>query len=567
MTNTGNLGSSYAASLQESVGVPRLPRVLLMTSKCDYQAHDSVAPSLGLIRMKHHLRKHGIECDVFDFQLHPDGDEIIRMVEEGIYDIVGCSATHWNVILDLDFHWVLREAARRSGRECLFVVGGNAATQDTEFWLDTGFDLAVLGFGEDTLLELCGRYGKWNGASLDELAKGLSGVVYRDTSGKTIRNTAQMLSLERFQYLSFTQDMEMDNPYYEYWKHVAGRGSSALRANGRSYVIENARLYTTSHCAAACGFCTCPTFISIAQEAKSAVHALSPEQVQQMIVHHCREFGAQAFSFNDENFLIGNQRGIQRVIEICRRIIESKLEGDIPVDTKFSCQARGWDFLIPDGEGKRIPNMGLIKAMFDAGFHNVSIGVETFSDRLMKMPSINKGMMKTELYHSVLGAMMDAGLFPTINVILGIPESSADELLETIEEVMHYLGRPCQLSIAHKLLAFPGARIWSHTEYRRAYHHWMHPLTGKKFEIPYYFIPQDPKIAELVVFLEDAGLDEIKKLKAEMKLVEDTLMPRTVVALCMFTVITRFLKAQVLFDKVQARLHEITSEMLMLEKH
>jgi radical SAM superfamily enzyme YgiQ (UPF0313 family) len=514
--------------------------------------------------MKHYLIKHGIECDIYDFQLHRDDDEIVRHVGEGLYDIVGCSATHWNAIIDLNFHWTLREAVQRGGHECLFIVGGNSATQDTEFWLDAGFDLAVLGFGEETLLELCRQYENWQTGSIEELAKGLPGVSYRDSSGKTVRNQARLLDVEEFQNLSFTQAMEMVNPYREYWVHVAGRGSNALRANGRSYVVENARLYTTSHCAAACGFCTSPTFISIAQEAKATVHALTPAQVQQLISHHCREFGARAFSFNDENFMIGNQRGIQRVIEICRRIIESKRAKDIPADTKFSCQARGVDFLMSNGEGKRIPNLELINVMFEAGFHNVSIGVETFSDRLMKMPSINKGMMKIELFHLVLGAMMGVGLFPTINVILGIPESTTDELLATIEEVMHYLDRPCQVSIAHRLLAFPGARIWSHPGYPMAYHDWAHPITGKKFKIPYYFIPQDSKIADLIVFLEDAGLEEVRKLKADMKLEDDTLMPRTVVALCTFTVITRFLGASALFDKVQARLHAITSEMLTL---
>ena len=41
-------------------------------------------------------------------------------------------------------------------------------------------------------------------------------------------------------------------------------------------------------------------------------------------------------------------------------------------------------------------NHNLVKTMKNAGFHNVSLGVESFSERLMKAPSINKAGMTAE---------------------------------------------------------------------------------------------------------------------------------------------------------------------------
>ena len=63
------------------------PSIVLMTSKCDRLAHDSVAPAMGLIRLRHAATKRGYPCEVLDFQVNSE-EQLLLDVENGKYDII-----------------------------------------------------------------------------------------------------------------------------------------------------------------------------------------------------------------------------------------------------------------------------------------------------------------------------------------------------------------------------------------------------------------------------------------------------------------------------------------------
>ena len=131
------------------------PKVLLVMSVCTRDAvePDSFAPPTGLFWLRHHLHKHGFDCDMADLRLCDDAVCIGR-VGDGRYDIVGASVTHWNMAADLDLpverralvlgdmlelgpsaaalHREVLEAALRRGLSPVLTVGERASAAGEE---------------------------------------------------------------------------------------------------------------------------------------------------------------------------------------------------------------------------------------------------------------------------------------------------------------------------------------------------------------------------------------------------------------------------------------------------
>lgn len=537
-----------------------VPKVLLITSKCPSgEIPDSLAIPFGLHLLRHHLKKNGIDCDVFDHQLQPE-NLCVSDVEQGNYDIIGISVTHWNMASDLEFLWMLRNAAQKSGKNCLFIAGGFSATLNSSQWLECGFDGIILGYGEETLRKICERFGDERVDHIWELFHELDGIAFHNEGRQVVFNPAKPLSKSEFEERMFVQTLEMDVPYNQYWEFMRQRATGILAMNRRSYVIENARLYTSSRCLANCGYCCCPAFLPTAQQSSAPVFMLSARQVQQLIIHHVHKYGARAFSFNDEDFLVGNRMGINRAIELCELIIQSKQKGEIPEDTKFSCQTRVNDFLTLGSNHKKSVNRQLLKAMSQAGFHNVSIGVETFSERLMKCPSVNKMRTTASDNCTVIDAMMEHGLYPTINLILVIPESTPDELIETIRQTLDYVDKPCQISVSNGMRAFPGAPIWDCEDYPMTGSMWTNPVTNQTTYIPVYYTPLNERMATLLSQLDNAARCELDNLKANNNWNESTLVPRITISLCAFMTISRILGESELLERINNKLQQLVSQ-------
>ena len=58
--------------------------------------------------------------------------------------------------------------------------------------------------------------------------------------------------------------------------------------------------------------------------------------------------------------------------------------------------------------------MELLLKLKAAGFYTYGLGVETFADRLLKSPSVNKLGVDAQDCENVLDAMLDIGLNPLI---------------------------------------------------------------------------------------------------------------------------------------------------------
>src|SRR5271157_5542438 len=489
-------------------------KILLITSTSGLRTvQDSIAISYGLYLLKHNLNIHGIDCDVCDLELISES-QCLDNVKNGTYNIIGMSVTHMNMQADLDFLHALKKTVSESERKCLFIAGGMSATLNYDAWLKGGFDVIFIGYAEETLLKVCENYSC--GIDLNEFRSFLrktDGVAFRDENGEVRFNPLKPLSRNDFEHQKYTLAMGMEVPYNEYWDFARRKWTEALLMNNRSYVIENARLYTSSNCLGRCGYCCTPLFLPASQKTAATQLLLSAEQMYNLVVHNVQKYKARSFSFNDEDFIGGNKIGIKRVMNFCDLIITSKRNCEIPEDVRFSCQTRASNFIIREPYNKTTVNVPLIRNMTEAKFHNVSLGIETFSERLLRSPSVNKLGVSISDYHIVLDAMIKYGLFPTINLIIGIPEETPEELIQTIEQTMSYVDKPCQISINSKMFSSPGAPIYGSKDYPTRDKTWEHPITKDIIKISDYYVPRDKRIAYLVEHLEDNTLLEIEDLK------------------------------------------------------
>lgn len=511
-------------------------KILLSTSMSN--AGFFISPPMGLVRLQHYLQKQGLHCDVLDLDLRSQPDYLGR-AKQGFYDIIGLSVSHYNVLRDLELLWDIRQAVRATGKPCLFVGGGQEATMNYEQWLDMGIDVVLTGFAEKRLLRLSQQFAAAPNRHVSEIAAGIDGCIVRDAGGTTQSVCAVPLTQDEFHELSYTELRQCQVPFTSYWDQVRSEvGTTNFHKN--KFTIECARLFTSSHCPRGCGFCSSQTFLPASQGKKLPIIMLTAEQVHDLILHYANDYGAHSFLFSDDDFLVGSRPGLERAAAIGRLVVESRRRGEIPDDAHFSCQTRVVNFLHRQN-GVTVPHTEFVRGLRDAGFHSVGLGVETFSERLLRCASVNKVGVTVPDIELALDAMLAGGLLPQINLILGVPESTVEELMHSMRRGAEYIRRGCQVAVTSLMKAIPGAPMLTSRDYRYTTIEWKNPETGKQVRIAHYFLPNDPHIADIVHDIEPASLTELDRWKENSPWKGGT-TPKFLVGLASFIAVSRLLK-------------------------
>ena len=492
-----------------------MPSLSILLFICESQAKTTVSPPMGLYKIAAYASGDGIDCDVLCMDLDSP-DKYLAKAEAGGYDVLGISPSHWNAKQDLEVLWRFHDRARKSGKPVLFVGGGQEASMNPGQWLHFGIDLIFLGFAEKTFAEFCRRYRDLSpdkrAGPVEDLAGELAGVSYLDRSGALRESPAETMTCDYFREVSHHRVLSMEIPFAKYWEAV--RGAHADTSLGSEFIVEFVRLYTSSHCSRRCGFCNSQNFLPISQGGKSPIIMLGAEEVFELVQHFIDTYGARGFFFSDDDFPIGNRAGIDRAKRFSKLVVEAKRAGRIPETVRFHCQARIADFLVRGTDGTKRPDPAFLEVLEKAGFRSVAMGVETFSDRLLKAPSINKVGITAENCMAVLDAMTEAGMVPLINLIIGIPEAEPRELVETLDIALDYIIGGCEINVTGPMLALPGAPLLDDERYPVHHWHWTHPKTGEVHPISSYFEPFDPAVAAVSNgydrMLDDA-LDEVAR--------------------------------------------------------
>ena len=488
------------------------PKVLLISALA--KAGYNIAPGIGLYQLQHYVQQRGVPCEFVDREL-TDIDEYLVRVEAGEFDIVGFSVTRVNMLEDLKLIWTFKQAVIRSGRKVMFIVGGQEAVQNHDQWLDFGIDAVIIGYAEKMLLEFCCRLRNCGGVEVADIPTvfgDMAGIAFKRPDGTYVFNPAPMLDEAGFRELFYTQRKTLVLPFQKYWERMR-REISDYSVGGAEFTIENVRILTSSHCPRGCGFCNSQTFLPISFGGPTPIIMLSADEIIDLVLMHIDSDGARSFLFSDDDFPISNKAGLNRLQRFCERIIELKASGRIDQNMRFSCQSR----LLPlmqraDSHGNRHPNLWLIRLMVKAGFLSIGLGVETFIDRLMLVPSIRKLGYTAKDSQDVLDTLIEEGLSPQINLILGIPEYTPEELCANMDIAISYIVRGCDVAVNPRLKAMPCAPIWNKGLYEIQYSTWDNPMTGKTEKIPMFYIAKDPQVAESMNNYDEAQRFELNRV-------------------------------------------------------
>ncbi|MBF0559227.1 MAG: B12-binding domain-containing radical SAM protein [Nitrospirae bacterium] len=523
--------------------------ILLMTSKSG--PGWNLAPPLGLYRLKNYVEKDNIHCDILDYDIDADNTYLQR-AGQGYYDVIGMSVSHINMVDDLDVILRFHHAASQSTKRPIIIAGGQAATLNYQQWLSSGLiDVIFLGFAEEALLGFCRNLlNSGNTGDFSPAAESVEGVVFTNKEGIMVHKPSPILTKDAFRKLSFSNIIDADLPYERYWEKVNAEKIDGISHTG--FIFETVRLYTTSHCPRKCGFCSSQSFLSDSQGRQTPIIMLSAGEVFELVLKHIDKYGARGFLFSDDNFLAGNKEGLERVNTFCNLVIEAKQSGRISEGVKFFCQSRVADY-IKNGDVR----WDLMKTMKRAGFDNTGLGIESFSPRLLKFPSINKVGVTVEDYKMVLNAMLETGIVPIIFIIVGIPESTEEELVETMYTAVDYIRRGADVSVTPRLRANPGSPICKRGEYKLSYKHWKNPDNGNELAIEDYFIPQNNNIAGIIDEIHLCADKEIQRIKIEKGLTK-SIVPKLLLGLATFIATAKLIKRRDVADDFT----KIVNEML-----
>ena len=290
-----------------------------------------IFPSLALAGLAAWVRQHGYATKIIDLQVQnmfpTDADGLVREFDPHIVALTS-KTLGWPAVIEI------AQMVRATCPKALIVVGGphmSIYAKESLSW--ECFDLAVVGDGEETFLEICDRYE--SGSSMDDL----QGAVVRLKNGDIQLNPARPLPKDIDQYPMAAWDLI---PVQDY--HCL------------TLLKPFATMVTTRGCPWHCGYCS--------QVYSEKLRFRAVELVVDEMEYLEKTYGVKEIVFFDETFTIGKKRMLKFSEEVQRRGLKVKFNIRARVDTV-------------DRE--------VVRALKKAGLRSIHMGVEAGTDRLLKI--------------------------------------------------------------------------------------------------------------------------------------------------------------------------------------
>ncbi len=304
-----------------------------------------------------------------------------------------------------NYNYAIKYAAVAKRQNLPVIVGGMHITS-LPHSLTEDMNAGCIGEGEQTFLELMQLYLSTGEFNPNDLGK-ISGVVYHD-GDKLVQtpNRPVFKSLD-----------ELPHPM----RAVIGYGN-------RGY------LYTARGCPYKCVFCACTHYWG---EVRYSSPEYVLEEVRELIDH-----GVRIIRFNDENFVANKPRLI--------RLSELIVENGFHRRAKFSCWCRS-NNVTPE----------VVSALRAMNIVSVKMGLESGCDRTLQYL---KGHVTVRDNWTAVNLLKDAGIQVNGDFIIGAPEETEDEIMQTYHFIKNSRVDLVDINILSPL---PGTAIWDYSLKRR----------------------------------------------------------------------------------------------------
>lgn len=321
-------------------------------------------------------------------------------------DVVGISSTTIGIVAS----GRLAERIKEKWPRTLAIVGGchvSALPEETlgEF---ASFDMAVLGEGEETLVEILARV---EGGS--DAPGGLAGTAVRKGDVVEVNPRRELIG-------------DLDSLPFPAWHLLEGFPEKYRPSQARLNRLPCASVVLTRGCPNQCVFCDRGVF-------GNRCRGYSPEYAVRMLQQLRGNYGVREVLIEDDTFVISGKR----VREFCERLIADE------VDITWSCLGRA-DRADPD----------LLRLMRRAGCWHISYGIESGDEEILSAMRKNLDIGQIE---SAVRWSKEAGLRTKGFFMVGFPNESEESLAATRALAKRL---PLDDITVMQLTPFPGSELY-----------------------------------------------------------------------------------------------------------
>jgi anaerobic magnesium-protoporphyrin IX monomethyl ester cyclase len=368
----------------------------------------SKLPPLGLCNLAAVVRKAGIEISVIDAPAAKLGvKETFEIVRKFDPDLIGITA----VTISINNAARLAQYIKEMNPQYTIVLGGPHVTAAARETLSRfpQFDFAVMGEGEDTLLELVAGSGK----NLN--VEKVQGLAFR-------RNGDIVFSPPR----PFIENL--DKLPLPGWDLLPDFPKAYSQSAMRSHRLPSACLITSRGCYGRCTFCDTACF-------GRRIRNHSAEYVIAMIKDLIDRYHVKDISFYDDNFIAFPQR----ISKICEMITDEKL------NITWSCDSRI----------DAVQSFEQLQMLKKAGCWQICYGIESGNQKILNEVKKN---ISLERIKQVVEWTDKAGIYVKGFFMMGLPLETEETIRETIN-----FAKELPLTNAHVTFTtpLPGSELYN----------------------------------------------------------------------------------------------------------
>ncbi|MGD9823970.1 B12-binding domain-containing radical SAM protein [Desulfobacter sp.] len=364
----------------------------------------------GLAYIAAVLKKDGYDVEIYNQDLHHYPDEYLTAyLDRNKFDIIGVGiiAGYYQYKKLLNISRAIEKSKQRPEQ---FIIGGHGPSPEPEYFLEkTGADVAVIGEGEETVLELFDAFATHK--PLDRI----NGIAYRN-GGKVVFNPRREL----------IKDIDsIPWPAYELFPIEYYRLLRMPHCTHGDFVMP---LLSGRGCTFKCNFC---------YRMDKGFRPRSAEAIIEEIQYLKKEFGISYIAFSDELLMSSGQR----TMEIC----ESFLKADLNI--KWDCNGR-LNYATPE----------VLALMKRAGCVFINYGIEAYDDDVLK--KMNKALSIKQIDQGIESTLA-AGISPGLNMLFGHIGDNKETLNAAVDFLIKY-DDGAQMRTIRPVTPYPGSPLYDY---------------------------------------------------------------------------------------------------------
>lgn len=299
--------------------------------------------------------------------------------------------------------------------EIYCIIGGiHATVMPQETLAGSKFDCLVQGEGEASVLEILEQF--FDGSNRPY---GIAGTWERGAAGEILKRPSRPM-LPNLDDLPFPAFDLVD---FNLWK-------GGIRTGG-VHCKNVAVLLTSRGCPYQCVFCGSKSMWARKIRTHSIPYCL--ELMEELI----GRYQLDGFSFLDDELVTDKKR----ILALCAEIRRRGLHRQIRWEAHSTATSA---------------NEEVFRAMKEAGCVNVRIGLESGSEKILKF--LKKGQATIQKNYLAVKAARNAGLSVFGSFILGSPEETLDDVLDTINFIKDVGLNSCAVFVA---VPYPGTELFT----------------------------------------------------------------------------------------------------------